>query len=87
MAETELGILGRQCLDRRLPDRSKLTTEAAAWERDRNEMECRIDWQFTTADAGVKLRRLYPIIEPVNFGRSDHLLLTDSAVVCHNLMK
>ena len=72
MAETELGILGRQCLDRRLPDRPKLTTEAAAWEHDRNEMECQIDWQFTTADARVKLRRLYPIIEPVNSGRSDH---------------
>jgi DDE superfamily endonuclease len=72
MAETELGILGRQCLDRRLPDRPTLTTEAAAWERDRNEMECQIDWQFTTADARVKLRRLYPIIEPVNSGRSDH---------------
>ena len=72
MAETELGILGRQCLDRRLPDRTKLTKEVAAWERDRNEMECQIDWQFTTADARVKLRRLYPIIEPVNSGRSDH---------------
>lgn len=62
MAETELGILGRQCLDRRLPDRPELTAEAAAWERDRNEMECQIDWQFTTADARVKLRRLYPIL-------------------------
>jgi len=50
MAETELGILVRQCLDRRLPDPPKLTTEVAAWERDRNEMECQIDWQFTTAE-------------------------------------
>jgi hypothetical protein len=71
MAETELGILGRQCLDRRLPDRLKLTTEAAAWERDRNKTECQIDWQFA-ADARVSLRRLYAIIEPVNSGRSDH---------------
>jgi len=66
MAETELGILGRQWLDRRLPDRPKLTTEVTAWESDRNERECLIDWQFTTADARVKLKRLYPVIKPVN---------------------
>jgi hypothetical protein len=72
MAETELGILGRQCLDRRLPDRPKLTTEVAAWERDRNEMKCQVDWQFTTADARIKLKRLYPVIKPINSGRSDH---------------
>jgi hypothetical protein len=72
MAETELGILGRQCLDRRLPDRLKLTTEVAAWERDRNAMKCQIDWQFTTADARIKLKRLYPVIKPVNFEQSDH---------------
>ncbi len=72
MAETELGILVRQCLDRRLPDRPRLTTEVAAWERDRNQMECQIDWQSTTADARIKLRRLYPIIKPVNSGRLDH---------------
>jgi hypothetical protein len=71
MAETELGILGRQCWDRRLPDRPKLTTEVAAWERDRNEMECQIDWQFTTADARIKLKQLYSVIKPVNSGRSD----------------
>ncbi len=72
MAETELGILSRQCLDRRLPDRSTLTTEVASWERGRNEGKCRIDWQFTTADARVKLRRLYPVIRPVNSDMADH---------------
>ena len=72
MAETELGILARQCLDRRLADRLKLTREVAAWEGDRNEMECQIDWQFTTAEARVKLKRLYPVIKPVNSGRSNH---------------
>jgi hypothetical protein len=72
MAETELGILARQCLDRRLPDRPKLTREVAAWEGGRNEMECQIDWQFTTADARVKLKRLYPVISPVRSGRSNH---------------
>jgi hypothetical protein len=66
MAETELGILSRQCLDRRIEDREKLTTEIAAWETDRNVMECKIHWHFTTSDARIKLQRLYPVIQPVN---------------------
>jgi hypothetical protein len=72
MAETELGILSRQCLDRRIPSYSKLTKDVAAWERDRNKMKCQIDWHFTTADARIKLKRLYPIIQPVRSWRSDH---------------
>jgi hypothetical protein len=65
MAETELGILSRQCLDRRIEDRPVLTNEIAAWETDRNGAECKVHWQFTTADARTKLRRLYPVIEAV----------------------
>jgi hypothetical protein len=65
MAETELGILSRQCLDRWIEDREKLTTEIAAWETDRNVMECKIHWHFTTHDARIKLQRLYPVIQPV----------------------
>lgn len=65
MAETELSILSRQCLDRRIPDRLTLTTEVAAWEIQRNEGQCSVDWQFTTSDARIKLKRLYPVIEPV----------------------
>jgi DDE superfamily endonuclease len=72
MAEIELGILQRQCLDRRLPDRDTVTTEVAAWQLDRNAAECRVDWRFTTANARIKLRRLYPVIEPVNSSVSDH---------------
>ncbi len=72
MAETELGILSRQCLDRRLPDRDTLTHEVAAWECQRNTAECKVHWQFTTANARIKLRRLYPVIEPVKNTRSDH---------------
>jgi hypothetical protein len=53
MAETELRILSRQCLDRRLPDRATLTAEVAAWERARNTAQCRVDWQFTTTEARV----------------------------------
>lgn len=72
MAETELGILSRQCLDRRLPDHDTLTREVSAWEHQRNDAECKVHWQFTTADARIKLRRLYPVIEPVKNTRSDH---------------
>jgi len=60
MAETELSILCRQCLDRRIDCRVKMTTEIATWEHDRNANNSTIDWQFTTADARIKLRRLYP---------------------------
>jgi hypothetical protein len=65
MAETELGILSRQCLDRRIEDRRVLTNEIAAWETARNSAECKVHWQFTTADARTKLWRLYPVIEAV----------------------
>jgi hypothetical protein len=63
MAETELSVLGTQCLDRRLPAKAPLTREVAAWERRRNIAQCRIDWQFTTQDARIKLKRLYPSIQ------------------------
>lgn len=63
MAETELSILSRQCLDRRLDDRDLMAGEVAAWEAARNAAEARIDWQFKTADARIKLKRLYPSFE------------------------
>ena len=59
-AETELSILSRQCLDRRMDSKDFLTSEVATWEHERNSRECNIDWQFTTADARIKLKRLYP---------------------------
>jgi DDE superfamily endonuclease len=64
MAEIELSVLGRQCLAQRLPDKGRLTEEAAAWEERRNRHRSRIDWRFTTADARIKLKRLYPSILP-----------------------
>lgn len=63
MAEIELSVLSRQCLDRRLPDKESLQREIAAWEQQRNRESLKIDWQFTTADARVKLKRLYPSIQ------------------------
>jgi hypothetical protein len=63
MAETELSVLGGQCLDRRIGEKDELRSEVAAWEQRRNTSKCRVDWQFTTADARVKLKRLYPTIQ------------------------
>ena len=60
MAESELSVLSSQCLDRRIPDKQTLTEEVAACEADRNNYHAKADWQFTTADARVKLKRLYP---------------------------
>lgn len=60
MAETELSVLSRQCLDRRIESKALLSREVAAWEQQRNQTCATIDWRFTTADARVKLKRLYP---------------------------
>jgi uncharacterized small protein (DUF1192 family) len=62
MAESELSVLSSQCLDRRIPDQRVLKDEVAAWEADRNSKHAKANWQFTTADARVKLRRLYPAL-------------------------
>ena len=63
MAEIEFSILGGQCLDRRIPDKKTLTTEVAAWEERRNRKVIKVDWQFKTADARIKLKHLYPKIQ------------------------
>lgn len=64
MAEMELSALSRQCLDRRLSDRTTLEREVAACETRRNAAATTIDWRFTTADARIKLKHLYPSIQP-----------------------
>lgn len=60
MAESELSILSRQCLDRRIADVATLQREVAAWERRRNRAVAKMEWRFTTADARIKLLHLYP---------------------------
>ena len=60
VAELELSILSRQCLGRRIPDRATLEREVAAWEARRNAEAATIDWRFTTEDARIKLKHLYP---------------------------
>ena len=62
MAEAELSVLSRPCLDRRIPNKQALIEEVAAWEDDRNKNHTKADWQFTTADARIRLKRLYPAI-------------------------
>jgi hypothetical protein len=63
MAEIELSCLRRQCLDRRIPDTGTLITEIAAWEERRNGLGGTVNWQFTTEDARIRLKHLYPIHE------------------------
>jgi hypothetical protein len=62
MAEIELSVLAKQCLDRRISSQDVLAEEVAAWEKRRNDLKAKIDWQFTTEDARIKLKRLYPTI-------------------------
>jgi len=63
MAEIELGILSRQCLSRRIENMEQLEKETLAWWKNRNAKKEKVDWQFTTADARIKLKKLYPSIE------------------------
>lgn len=60
IAEIELGVLNRQCMDERIGEKTQLVQEVSAWEDRRNGETAKIDWQFTTDDARIKLRRLYP---------------------------
>lgn len=63
MAESELSILARQCLQRRIPDLERLRREVKAWQTERNEAKAPMTWRFTTEDARIRLARLYPSLE------------------------
>jgi hypothetical protein len=63
IAEIELGVLSRQCLDRRMDAIEMVGKECSAWDRQRNQQQKGVDWRFTTADARIKLKRLYPQIK------------------------
>lgn len=63
IAECELSVLTRQCLKRRIPDMTTLTNEVTAWSQRRNQANVTVDWQFTTDDARIKLKRLYPVLK------------------------
>lgn len=72
IAECELSVLGRQCLGQRIEDQMLLDEEVTAWEEERNGQEVRVDWQFTTSDARIKLKRLYPVLAPATSAEPDH---------------
>jgi len=63
IAECELSVLKRQCLKGRLPDIETVSNKVAAWEQRRNQAQATIDWRFTTDDARIKLKRLYPVVK------------------------
>jgi hypothetical protein len=63
IAECELSVLERQCLARRLPNIKTPTREVTAWEQQRNQAHVTLDWRFTTADARIRLKRLYPVLK------------------------
>lgn len=63
MAELELSVLARQCLNRRIADKETLIRETDAWQTERNQCSATINWQFTAEDARIKLRRLYPVVK------------------------
>ena len=63
MAEIEIGAMARQCLNRRIPDRDSLIREVGAWQEQRNRESVRVDWRFTTDDARIRLKSLYPSIQ------------------------
>jgi len=60
LAESELGVLASQCLDRRIPDKNTITDKVAAWVQERNKNHAKAEWRFSTDDARIKLRSLYP---------------------------
>jgi len=62
LAESELGVLSRQCLDRRISDKQTLIDEIQAWQNDRNANHATANWHFTTPNARIKLKHLYPSI-------------------------
>lgn len=66
MAELELSHLSRQCLNRRIPEKEILIREVGSWSQQRNSKKIKVKWQFTTEDARIKLRKLYPEIERLN---------------------
>jgi hypothetical protein len=71
VAEIELSVLSQQCLDRRISSVEELTSELAAWQQERNSITSKVIWHFTTDDARVKLKHLYPIFEPQESGVSN----------------
>ena len=63
MAEVEIGIMSRQCLSEFLATKANIEASVSAWCSERDKKSCKVNWQFTTSDARIKLKKLYPVIE------------------------
>ena len=63
IVEVEIGVMVRRCLSRRIDCMQKIAQQVAAWQADRNRLEAKVDWQFTSADTRIKLKRLYPTFD------------------------
>lgn len=63
VAEIELNVLARQCLNRRIDNQEELAREVSAWQSHRDELQAKVNWQFTASDARLKLKRLYPTLD------------------------
>ena len=74
VAEIELSVLSRQCLDRRIATVEDFNRETSAWQRERNRTAAKVIWQFSTADARVKLKHLYPRFEGLEQARPNTLI-------------
>lgn len=70
VAEIELSVLSQQCLDRRISSVEELSTELAAWQQERNSTTSKVIWHFTTEDARIKLKHLYPVFDTDETGDS-----------------
>lgn len=81
MAEGELSVWQRQCLDRRIPDYETLQAEVEAWERARNAKQVPMDWQFRTQEARIKLKRLYPVLKEQTAPAQEGCLLPSRQLV------
>jgi hypothetical protein len=86
MAELELSALERQCLGRRFANEAFLRAECEAWVLERNQREVKIHWQFTAADARIRLRRLYPVVEDITLclSENDFCVVCSGAAAAHN---
>ncbi len=71
MAEIELSVLSKQCLDRRIPTVKELNQELEAWQKERNKQASKVIWRFSTEDARVKLKHLYPVFEDEELAESN----------------
>ena len=63
MAEIEIGVMTRQCIDRRIESQEALKSEINAWQKQRNKENIQVNWRFTTKDARIKLKSLYPTLQ------------------------